>query len=231
MSPLPRSTSLLLAALSLSTFHSEPARAQALDLRLRLVAGALDPSGGLSYAPILASPTNAVSYDQIRTLSAAGVGIDVRPVGLPVVLRVSALRGFAREETGQWGCADTTGAPLPCTSILILVPTEIGSTQIATDVAADVPLGALTLHPIVGGSWSRFDYGWDPAPVGSFSLETGSFADNAWAFRYGIGASLPVQSLTIELERVWHRSDGDRGQADRATTTTVAISIPLGAAF
>ena len=204
------------------------AEAQMLDLRLRLVGGAFDPSGGVQNAPVLSSPTNVVSYDGLPTLALAGLGIDIRPAGLPFLLRASAARGFSREESGVWGCADADGSPLPCPSILILVPTEIGATQVVADMVVEASLGALTLRPIIGGAWSRVDYDWNPEPVGSFSLESGSYSDGSLALRYGAGISIPVESVQVEFERIWHRTDGDRRQTSRATTTSVAVSIPLG---
>jgi hypothetical protein len=181
----------------------------------------------LSHAPILASTANAVSYDQLPTLAAAGLGVDVRPLGLPGMLRLSALRGIARQEVGRWGCADPAGNPLPCPSVLIEVPTDIGATQVAADAVGGVAVANVVVRPIVGLAWVRYEYAWDPGPAGSFSLEPGEFTDDAWAFRYGAGLGIPLGRVTVELERVRHRTNAERRQPGEAGTTTVGVSIPL----
>lgn len=227
--PRPSARIVAAAAVILNAFllSPSPIAAQGLDVRLRVFGGALDPAGGLSNAHILSSPVNVVSYDQLPTLATAGVGLEVRPTDLPAVLRLSGSRSFAREDVGQWGCADMDGTPLACPSILILVPTDMGSTQLSADALIEAPVGPVVLRPLVGLGWVRYDYEWDPTAVGSFSLEPGTFTDEAWSLRYGVGVAVPAGPVDVELEHVRYRAGSDRRRPDEAAITTVGVSIPL----
>lgn len=224
-----QSRALALGVLALALFAPHTLTAQAVELSLRAFGAAVDPEGGLSQAHILSSPVNVVSYDRLPTLPSVGLGLDLRARELPAVLRLSVERAFAREETGQWGCADSDGTPLPCPSVLILVPTDIHSWQVSGDVEVEIPWGPVTVRPLGGVAWVRHSYEWTPGPAGSFSLDPGSHHDDALGLRYGVGLALPAGPARVEADYVWQHAVSGRHRPDDVGATRVGVSVPLSA--
>jgi hypothetical protein len=198
------------------------------EVRLRLFFGALDTRGDLTNAPILAAPTNVVSYDDFGAAPAMGLGLQLRPFALPVSFRISASRSLGSEETGRWGCApDPSGEPTPCPSILILVETDMTTTASTADLVGDVAVGRLTLHPIAGLGWVRSSYRWNPEDVGSFSLQPGRASDDAMALHLALGMSVPVGAFDVQAEYSWLYAKAGPRRPGATGTATMGVSVPL----
>lgn len=223
--PMSRALSLALCAFSLSPFQPDRASAQSsVEIRLRLFAGSSNPRGDVVDAAILSSPTNIVTYDEIGSQPAFGLGVELRRPGAPGAIRLSASRGLHREEVGRWGCAPG----LDCPSILIEIPTEIATTIVMTDLVGDVEFGGITLHPLVGLAWVRYGYDWDPTTVGAFSLEPGSHSADSAALHFGVGASVSLNELTLEVEYGEYRLRENGPHPDQLGAVIAGISVPIG---
>jgi hypothetical protein len=217
--------SLILSSLSVLLLSPAIAHAQgALEVRARVVAAAMNPRGDIADAPILDAEVNVIDYDDLEVQPEFGLGLELRPAGLPVGLRLGASHAFGREAVGRWGCVPGVGCP----AILIEVPTDVTTTVFAADAVADVPTGSpVRLHPTLGVAWVRYGYEWDPAPVGSFSLEPGSHSEGSTALRLGAGASVPAGPVRLEVGYVEHILRSGPPRPTRAGAFHAGVSVPL----
>lgn len=199
-----------------------------IKLRLGTFAGVADARGDLPNAPILSSRTNVVSYGGLSSTSAVGVSLEGRTQTLPVSVRLSITRTLAGDELGVWGCApDADGQPTPCPSILIEIPTGVATTIGTVDAIVDVPLGRITLRPLAGLSWWRQRYSWDPAPVGSFSLDPGRYTDDTLALHLGVGVGVPVGGVVLVAEAGAYGARSTPARPSRMGSLTLGVTAPL----
>ena len=222
----------LLRAISVLTVLAqalEPLAAQTPDrLRFHLFTAAYDAQGGLPFAPILSESGTAVSFARFSAVPAVGLGLELPAGGLPLSVRLTGSTSLGGEEVGRWGCADPTGEPLACPSILIEVPTRVSTRTATLDAVGALPLGLVTVRPLLGVAWVRRGYEWNPDDVGAFSLQPGSHTDDTAALHYGVGASVALTALRVELEYAEYRSKADRVRPGRTAAATFGVSVPIG---
>lgn len=94
------------------------------------------------------------------------------------------------------------------------------------DLVASIPVRRAALHPLVGVTWVRHDYQWDPTS-GSFSLESGEFRHDSAALRLGFGVSAPLGPARILAEYAQLHSGSDPARPDRVGTTTLGVLVPI----
>jgi hypothetical protein len=221
--------SLAMMSVASSVLAPGPLHAQtSLDVRVLISAGAIMPRGDVPNAPILSSPTNVVSYDAFGAAPAVGVGVEIRALGLPASLRVKAARSLDGSETGTWGCADASGDPLPCPSILIEVDTDVSTTMATADLAGAFGVGPVELKPLLGVGWLRYSYRWNSAPVGSFSLDPGEAAFNSAVVHYGVAIGVPLGGLTLDAEYAGFEAAAGRGRPAGTRSAALGLSSPIG---
>lgn len=221
----------LVSSLVFATLAARPGRAGAqlpLEVAVFVSGGAYHAAGDLPAAPILASDGNIVSFGELGSAPVAGAGVEVRPVGSRLSLRVSAYRGLYRSETGRWGCApNPDGSPVGCPDILGLFETEMAMTAAVADVVIDVPFDGVELRPLLGVGWIRHSYRWDQRFVGSFSLAPNAFDVSAAALHAGVGLSLPIRTMRVEADYAELHSGSSASRPSRTGSATLGIFLPV----
>ena len=221
----------LVSALAFATVAGGPRGAAAqvpLEVALFVSGGVYHAAGRLPAAPILTSDENIVSFGELGSAPVAGAGVEIRPVGSRVSLRVSGQRSLYRGETGQWGCAaNPDGSPVACPDILGIFEAEMAMTAAVADVVIDVSLDGVELRPLLGVAWIRHSYRWDQRFVGSFSLAPNAFDVSAAALHAGIGLSVPIRTIRVQADYAELHTASSASRPSRTGSATLGIFVPV----
>ena len=196
------------------------------NVKLHVFAGTMDAQGELQDAPILATSPNVLSYGALPARAAFGLGVELSPGDFPVSLRLGVARSLTDQRTGEWRCSPSS-EPVACPAILIEVPTDMSATVSSADFIGAIPLARAALHPLVGVSWVRHHYEWDPGAADSFSLAPGESTRNAAALHVGLGLSAPIGSTRVLAEYAQLYSKADLARPSRMGTATIGVVIPV----
>lgn len=175
-------------------------------------------------APVLTNPDQVLALSDVPRALSIGLGLEVRAQALPVGLRLHVQQTVQDPSRSFWTCLPSAGG---CPAVLVEVPLDMVTRVAAASAFIDVPVGLVTVQPMVGVGAVRAGFEWDPTQQGSISLDPGSFVETTAALFTGLGVAVGSGPTRLRLEYGQYWSGERDGGSPSPTSLGLGISIGL----